>query len=90
MAELTEITTASGFRCSVEEDALNDMELLENLIALDKGDAAALPDLLLQLLGASGKKALYDHVRTAHGRVPAGAVMTELGEILEALKTRKK
>ena len=28
MAEATEIMTASGFRCSVEEDALDDMELL--------------------------------------------------------------
>lgn len=90
MAERTEITTASGFRCAVEEDALDDMELLEHLISLDSGDGTALPALLSQLLGKDGKRSLYDHVRTDRGRVPAGAVMAELGEILEALKTRKK
>lgn len=86
---MSRIETASGFVCEVDESRLDDMELLENIVALDKGDVLVLPDTLTRLLGAEGKKALYDHVRK-DGRVPMEAVSTELEEIFRGLKEGKK
>lgn len=86
---MSRIETASGFVCEVDESRLDDMELLENIVALDKGDVLVLPDTLTRLLGAEGKKALYDQVRK-DGRVPMEAVSTELEEIFRGLKEGKK
>ena len=36
-------TTGSGFDFEIDEDALDDMELLEDLCALDRGELDALP-----------------------------------------------
>lgn len=86
----TEIRTSSGFCCVIDEDALNDMELLEDLEALDQGNPLRVPSALHRLLGDDGKKAIYDHVRTDDGRVPVDRVSTELAEIFGALKSKKK
>lgn len=86
---MTGIKTSTGFCWQVDEEAANDMELLESLIAIDKGDATALPAVIRQLLGDNGKRALYDHVRKENGRVPADEVGVQVGEILEQLKTKK-
>lgn len=84
-----QITTATGFKCEIEDEALDDMELLEGLIAIDNGDASFMPFVLNRLLG-DNKQALYDHVRTESGRVPTKALSEELGEIFKALSPDQK
>lgn len=75
-------TTTSGFVFEVDEGVNDDMELLENLIRLDKQDITVLPDVMDSLLG--DKKAdLYEHCRRENGRVSATAVMAEIKEIFE-------
>ena len=87
----TEITTKSGFRCTVDEDAMDDMELLTDLTALDKGDTTALPSVIDRLLGSEGRAALYEHIRTSSGRVPITKAVEVLSGIIEGLKdTRSK
>ena len=60
----TEIRTSSGFCCEIDETAINDMELLEDLEELDQGNPMRVPSALRRLLGEQGKRALYDHLRT--------------------------
>lgn len=81
---MMEGTTRSGFAYSIPESRLDNMELLEALMAIDKGDGTQLPAALEMLLGAEQKKALYNHLRTADGIVPVSAVSAEMGEILQA------
>ena len=81
----TEIRTSSGFCCEIDEAAINDMELLEDLEELDR-----VPCALRRLLGEQGKRALYDHLRTESGRVPVDKVSVELAEIFGGLKSKKK
>ena len=81
---MMEGTTKSGFAYSIPESRLDNMELLEALMAIDKGDGTQLPAVLEMLLGAEQKKALYNHLRTADGMVPVSAVSAEMGEILQA------
>lgn len=85
----TEITTVSGFHCYVDEDALDDIELLETLSKLDQGDVTVLPSTVEGLLGPDGRAALYEHVRTPAGRVPITKVVEELGGIMQGLKSAK-
>ena len=82
-------TTNSGFGFELDKDAMNDMELLEELSALDKGDATVLPSVMERLVGAEQKKALYDHVRNEKGRVPIDKIMQEVKEIFESCKEVK-
>lgn len=75
-------TTTSGFKFEVDDGINDDMELLENLIRMDKGDLSVLPDVMDTVLGGQ-KAALYDHCRGDNGRVSAAAVMSEIKEIFE-------
>lgn len=87
------MTTSTGFEFTISEEALTDMELLENLTAIEEGgkDAiAAMPKLFTALLGKEQKKKLYDHVRTEEGRVPIEALTRELGDIFNSLNENKK
>ena len=81
--------TKSGFEFEMDDQSLNDMELIENLKAVDKGDITVLPEILNSLLGKEQKKKLYDHVRTEAGRVPMELVAAELNDIFKASKEIK-
>lgn len=83
-------TTSTGFAWEIEEDALDDMELLDALTAVDGGQVDAVSPACLHLLGKKQRAALYDHRRDADGRVRISAVAAELGEILTGLKDGKK
>lgn len=79
-------TTATGFQFIVDEEARDDMELLEKLSEMSKGDMTAMPAVLVSLLGEDQKKALYDHCRSKSGRVLATKVMSELEGIFKNIR----
>lgn len=81
---MKKVTTASGFSCEVDENALNDMELFDALVALDGGDMSVLPTVVSKIMGPS-KKALYDHVRLESGIVPIDGVIPEVLGVIQAL-----
>lgn len=81
--------TESGFKFQIDDQALNDMELIEELLKVDSGDITALPGVLKALLGEKQKKKLYDHVRTDAGRVPMDLLAKEVTDIFKASKTVK-
>lgn len=86
---MVSIKTPSGFTCELDEGAFDDMELLDGLVELDKGNAAAFPAVADKLLGPS-KKALYDHLRDENGRVSIKAALVEINAIINAVKDGKK
>ena len=75
-------TTKSGFKFSIKESAIDDMELVD-LLARSAEDFLALPAIIKKLLGDDQKKKLYDHLKTENGNVPIEAVSNELQEIFE-------
>ena len=79
--------TATGFQFEIDEEARDDMELLERLVDMSKGNLAAMPDVLVGLLGAEQKKALYEHCRGKNGRVSSKSVYTELESIFDYMKS---
>ena len=81
--------TKSGFEFQLDENVMNNMELIEELSAVDQGDITALPKVLVTLLGAEKKKELYDHLRTEDERVPIDLLMEEVKEIFKVSKELK-
>lgn len=80
--------TSTGFKYEIDEQALDDMELLEVFAEVDE-NPLLLPKLLNMLLGKEQKEALYDHLRTDKGTVPTAAIGEEVGEILTNHKKTK-
>lgn len=81
--------TKSGFEFQLDENVMNNMELIEELAAVDRGDITALPKVLVTLMGAEMKKRLYDHIRTEDGRVPIDLLVEEVKQIFEVSKELK-
>lgn len=85
--KMIEGKTTGGFVFKLEDDAVDDMELLEGLIALDNGEYNDLPKTIEALLGKKQKVALYEHYRSKKtGRVSVKKVMTAIAEIFTAVK----
>ena len=61
--------TKSGFEFEIDEKMLDDMELMEAIVAADKNELMV-PALVEKLLGTEQKQKLYDHIRTKKGNVP--------------------
>lgn len=81
--------TSSGFEYNLDETALDDYELLEDLCELDNGNAARTISALNRLLGTEQKDQLKEHLREENGRVPASKMMVEMAEIFNSVKEGK-
>ncbi|WP_294759283.1 hypothetical protein [uncultured Gemmiger sp.] len=75
--------TKSGFVYCIPESRLDNMELLDALVGIDKGDGTQLPRAVDLLLGSEMKQKLYDHLRTEQGNVPVKETAAELLEIMQ-------
>ena len=75
------ITTKDGFVIEIDEEAFDDMEVVDMLADLES-NALLLPKLLKKTLGDKGKKDLYDFVRNDKGRVPSGKAMSLFEEVM--------
>ena len=82
-------TTSSGFEYNLDETALDDYELLEDLCELDNGNTARTISALNRLLGTEQKDQLKEHLREENGRVPASKMMVEMAEIFNSVKAGK-
>lgn len=74
---------SNGFEYIIDDDAFNDMELVEDLAAAQGEDPLRLPKVFNRLLGEKQKIALYDSLRDESGKVPVDAVTDALYEMFE-------
>lgn len=81
---LKTIETASGFKCKLNDEILDDMRLMEIIAQLDDNQLL-FPRFVTFLLGEDLKEKLYKHLETKNGRVPISALNAELSEIMEKL-----
>lgn len=86
---MTEVTTASGFIATVDEDAVNDLEFLALLREI-KTDPTALLDLSEMVLGKDGTAALKKHLAEKNGRARITDFDVALRDILLQLNIKKK
>lgn len=73
----------------IDEDARDDMELMEGFIAMSEGKLNVVPGLLASLLGEEQKKKLYEHCRNKEtGRVRSSAIFVELNDIMDVAREK--
>ena len=82
--------TERGFEFEIEDDALDDMELLDALVDIDNGRTDQVSTVCVRLLGKAQRAKLYDHLRGENGRVKATDVSAAILEILAACVDGKK
>jgi len=73
--------TKSGFEFQISEDIADDYELLESLVAVDKGEVGELFSVVERVLGSDQKKALVEHVRNESGKVKLSLMIEEMEDI---------
>ena len=85
-------TTSSGFEYSLDEDTLNDMELVDLMVEVQKDseNIRATMEFYERIIGTEQKKRLYDHLRDENGRVPVKQYFLECTEMVKALKEKGK
>lgn len=86
---MKKIETKTGFKVSIDEKVLDNMELVDALDEVE-GNPVAISRVVALLLGKDNRKKLYDHLRTKDGRVPVEAVTNETIEIMELLGDEAK
>ena len=82
--------TKDGFAVELSEEALDNVELLDALAAVQDSDVLSLGRTIRLLMGKAQAKKLYDHLRTEDGRVPVVALSNALGELMESLQSRSR
>lgn len=82
-------TTKTGFKFSIDPDAVRDMEFIE-LAAAAEENGLLLPKMIERVLGKSQKQKLYDHVRNSKGRVMVDDINDEIKEIFDSLNTNNE
>lgn len=83
------VTTDTGFKCDVNRDALNDVELLDDIIDMNNGELISVHRIVDKVIGKEQRAALYDHVRDEQGVVKLDAISAELTNIFDAVKDLK-
>ena len=87
---MKKIKLASGISLNIDDNVLNNMELLDTLVAMDEGDWHAMSQTMSMILVPEEKKKLYDHLRNEKGVVQIDAVSGALKDIFEALGAQGK
>lgn len=81
---MKKIRLENGLTLSVQDSAMNNMELLDDLVELDDGNGYAISRIVGRLLDKEEKKKLYDHLRV-DGVTPVDKVVECLQEIFDKL-----
>lgn len=84
-----DIKTKSGFKCSIDNEVLDDWEMLELFRRIDKGDSSALVDVTPMFLGDEQYNKLKEHIRKKHGKVKASVMVEEMSEIMQNANATK-
>lgn len=82
---MKKIVMESGLELLIDEKVADDIELLDDMVASDEGDAMAISRICTKLLGKAEKKKLYNSLRNEDGRVPVTDVVPAIVEVLTKL-----
>ncbi len=81
---MKKVRLESGLNIEVQENALDNMELLDDLVELDEGNGYAISRVVSRILSKEEKQKLYDHLRV-DGVVQISKVVDAMKEIFDKL-----
>jgi hypothetical protein len=79
-----------GFECVLDEDSLMDVELFDDLVALENGDVTKMTKICNKLLGEEQRKQFYDFIRNDKGKVLFTTLAAELKSIFNNARGQAK
>lgn len=80
----------NGLEIEIDENAFNNMEVLDSMRGMDEGNPFALSKFCDLVFSKEEKKKLYDFCRDEKGKVPVEKAVAIITEIMESLgKTEK-
>lgn len=81
---MKDVRLESGLNLKVKDSVMDNMELLDDLVALDEGNGYAISRVLSRMLDPAEKKKLYDHLRV-DGVTRVTDVVQAMREIFDKL-----
>ena len=84
------IELGNGFAIELAEDSLDDIDIFESLVEIQRGNVSLLPDTARRLIGDDGYRRLKDSCRDEKGKAKTSDVVAALGEILKRAGEGKK
>lgn len=83
-----EVVLEDGFALDIDDKKLDDYELVEALVDMDRGKVDRLADAVNILLGEEKPK-LFEHIRNEKGYVSSEYIKNTLLEVINGLKNGK-
>lgn len=88
---MTRIKLSCGFEANIDEEAINDVDMLEELNNLREEDATAFIRILkLFGLEKDERNELYQNLKNENGRAPVDKLVEQIQEIFGQLNSKKK
>lgn len=88
---MTRIKLSCGFEADIDEEAINDVDMLEELNNLREEDATAFIRILkLFGLEKDERNELYQNLKNENGRAPVDKLVEQIQEIFGQLNSKKK
>lgn len=84
---MKEIVMKDGFKIELDDTALDDYELLEDLADIDEGKRVKVISAVNRLFGDQ-VEAVKDHLRDKKGKVTTTAMMEVILEVIKALSKK--
>jgi hypothetical protein len=81
---MKKIRLENGLNLEIQDNALDNMELLDDLVELDEGNGYAISRVVGRILDKEQKQKLYDHLRV-DGVVQISKVVDCMKEIFDKL-----
>lgn len=81
--------TESGFEFELDDDVLDDYEILDALVKIDRGETLLIVDIVDKILGVEQKEKLKKHIRAKSGRVSIKKMVSETMQIFDACNKLK-
>ena len=81
---MKKIRLENGLNLEIQDNALDNMELLDDLVELDEGNGYAISRVVGRILDKEQKQKLYDHLRV-DGVVQISKVVDCMKEIFDTL-----
>lgn len=89
---LVDVTTKSGFKCKVDDDIFNDMEMLECIdgtMSDDEFEVLSSTVKLAKLMFGEHKKPLYEHIKKEHGKVLPEVLEGDIVSVMNSIGKAK-
>ena len=86
---MKKVRLESGLNLSINDGAMDNMELPDDLVEVDEGNAFAISRIVRRVLDDENRKKLYDHLRV-DGITPVSGVVDAMKEIFDKLGAEGK